>query len=77
MGVEAQHGQISWIMASLHHLEPMFNIWSQDPDRLMRCRNALAQVVAFTHRGLALVGALVAVLLLLIWLLLMLQATFP
>ena len=68
MGVEAQHGQISWIMASLHHLEPMFNIWSQDPDRLMRCRNALAQVVAFTHRGLALVGALVAVLLLLIWL---------
>lgn len=68
MGVRASVWQIGWIMASLESLEVMFNPWSQDPDRRARCRNALIRLVAFTHRGLALVGGLVAVLLLWIWL---------
>jgi soluble lytic murein transglycosylase-like protein len=46
----------------------MFKIWSPDADRLSQCRRAFARFAAFTHRGLALVGALVAALLLLVWL---------
>jgi soluble lytic murein transglycosylase-like protein len=68
MWVWAWLGRIGRIMASLESLEAMFNPWSQDPDRRTRCRNALTRLVALTHRGLALVGGLVAVLLLWIWL---------
>lgn len=46
----------------------MFKNGSFDPGRRARWRSTFAQMLAFTHRGLAVVGALVAALLLLIWL---------
>lgn len=46
----------------------MFNIRAIYPNWRARCRQTLAKALTFTHRGLAIVGAVVAALLLLVWL---------
>ena len=46
----------------------MFKIWALNSTLRARCGQTLAKVFTFTHRGLAIVGAVVAALLLLVWL---------